>query len=149
MHCHGRTVSVAAMAASARPGPRGNTTNKSIRVDNDLWREYGEAIEAAGATRAGELRGLMRWQLGWPAAREPQQLVWTPWDPPEPREGPRGDSPNRAFRIEDDLWWAYLETVGSLGRTVTGELLGFIRWQLRKPGAERPQRLRVPAGGGD
>lgn len=35
------------------------TPNRAIRIDDDLWRDYGAACEAEGTTRSDEIRAHM------------------------------------------------------------------------------------------
>jgi hypothetical protein len=35
------------------------TPNRAIRVDDELWTDYGEACEAEGSTRSDDLRAHM------------------------------------------------------------------------------------------
>ncbi|GGU61572.1 hypothetical protein [Lentzea flava] len=58
------------MAARARG--EGKTPVKNIRVEHELWNEFGEACEATGADRATVLRTFMRWYLRQgPAPKRP------------------------------------------------------------------------------
>lgn len=35
------------------------TPNRAIRIEDDLWRDYGEACEADGTTRSDDVRAHM------------------------------------------------------------------------------------------
>lgn len=58
------------------------TDRKSIRVDSDLWDEFGEATAERKDGRSGVLREYMRWFLRKPDAALPE--------PDALEEGPRG-----------------------------------------------------------
>lgn len=53
-----------------------NTPVRKFRADDDLWNDFGKAVEAspdAEADRAKVLRQLMRWFIGRPGARLPDR----------------------------------------------------------------------------
>ena len=51
--------------------PMRGTKREAIRVDPDLWRDYGLACEALGTNRSADLRALMvRRVKAWKKAQE-------------------------------------------------------------------------------
>ena len=48
------------------------TDRRTIRVDPDLWNEFGRATAGGEDGRSGVLRDFMRWYLGKPGAELPQ-----------------------------------------------------------------------------
>jgi hypothetical protein len=60
MHCGTRKAEPAnAPATLCRVPNKPKTPNRVIRVDHDLWRDYGAACEADGITRSDDLRAYM------------------------------------------------------------------------------------------
>jgi 8-oxo-dGTP pyrophosphatase MutT (NUDIX family) len=53
--------------------PSRGTKRQTIRVDPDLWDEFGEATDDRLGGRSGVLRGFMRWFLGKPDAALPER----------------------------------------------------------------------------
>lgn len=47
---------------------------------------------------------------------------------------------SKSLRLEDDLWDDLEPATKQVGNTRTGVIRGFVRWYLRRPGAELPQR---------
>ena len=56
------------------------TRQRNLRIDDDLWDSFGEAIERASPEfdRSAVMRQLIRWYVGEPGAKLP--------DRPEPKE---------------------------------------------------------------
>ncbi|TYK45090.1 hypothetical protein [Actinomadura decatromicini] len=52
-------VSANAPAKILRVPNKPKTPNRVIRVDDDLWRDYGEACEAEGTSKSDDLRAHM------------------------------------------------------------------------------------------
>jgi len=52
--------------------PGRGTTKSGIRVPDELWRRFGELVEAAGTTRSEVLREFLRWYVGEPGAAAPE-----------------------------------------------------------------------------
>ena len=46
-------------ATLCRVPDKPKTPNRAIRVDDDLWRDYGSACETEGVTRSDDLRAYM------------------------------------------------------------------------------------------
>jgi len=60
MHRNSRTAVIAnAPDTLFRVPNKPKTPNRVIRVDNDLWRDYGAACETDGVTRSDDLRAYM------------------------------------------------------------------------------------------
>jgi hypothetical protein len=62
VHMHlskSKSGSTAAAGTITRVPNQPKTPNRVIRVDDDLWREYGAACEAEGGTRSDDLRAHM------------------------------------------------------------------------------------------
>jgi hypothetical protein len=54
-------------------------------------------------------------------------------------------TPNRAVRVDDELWQEAGQAAAAAGTDRTKLLNQFLRWYLRRPGAalpERPERAR-------
>jgi len=49
------------------------TDRRTIRVEPDLWDEFGVAADAQPDKRSGVLREFMRWYLGKPGAELPSR----------------------------------------------------------------------------
>jgi hypothetical protein len=49
------------------------TDRRTIRVEPDLWDEFGQATESEPDGRSGILRDFMRWYLGKPGAELPER----------------------------------------------------------------------------
>jgi metal-responsive CopG/Arc/MetJ family transcriptional regulator len=50
------------------------TPHRQVRVDDDLWDRFGEAVERQGAPdRSVVLREFMAWYVREPGARSPQR----------------------------------------------------------------------------
>jgi metal-responsive CopG/Arc/MetJ family transcriptional regulator len=49
------------------------TPNRVVRVDDDLWRDFGDAIEDEGTTRSEAIRTFIRWYLRRPGAKLPDR----------------------------------------------------------------------------
>lgn len=47
---------------------------------------------------------------------------------------------SKSLRLEDDLWDELAPAAEQVGNTRTGVIRGFVRWYLRRPGAQLPQR---------
>lgn len=47
---------------------------------------------------------------------------------------------SKSIRLEDDLWDDLEPATKQVGNTRTGVIRGFVRWYLRRPGAQLPQR---------
>ncbi len=60
------------MPSQAKPS---HTPNRVLRVEEDLWRDYGEACEAEGTTRSDDLRAYMTRKV---RARKRRQQAETP-----------------------------------------------------------------------
>ena len=51
--------------------PMRGTKREAIRVEPDLWRDYGEACKALGTDRSKDLRALMERRVrAWKRARQ-------------------------------------------------------------------------------
>ena len=62
VHMHrntGREEAAFAFGTICRVPNKPKTPNRVIRVDDQLWRDYGEACEAEGTTRSDDLRAHM------------------------------------------------------------------------------------------
>ncbi|SMD24230.1 hypothetical protein SAMN05660733_07685 [Lentzea albidocapillata] len=59
------------MAARARG--EGKTPVRPIRVEDDLWAEFGEACGEIGHDRSSALRAFMEWLARRPGAKLPQR----------------------------------------------------------------------------
>lgn len=55
--------------------PSRGTNRRTIRVDPDLWDEFGVAAVDQPENRSGVLREFMRWYLGKPGAELPRRKV--------------------------------------------------------------------------
>ncbi len=49
------------------------TPIQGMRVDQDLWQEFGEAAAERGTTRSAALREFIRWYVHSPGARLPER----------------------------------------------------------------------------
>jgi hypothetical protein len=49
------------------------TDRRTIRVEPDLWDEFGEATSGGEDSRSGVIREFMRWYLRKPDAKLPQR----------------------------------------------------------------------------
>lgn len=70
------------MSKNSRRNVRGVTVNKTVRIEDELWQEFGDALALVGGTRAEEIRNTIRWQLGLPDAVAPRRLI-------NPKDRPR------------------------------------------------------------
>ncbi len=49
------------------------TARQTIRIDEALWRAFGEATEAGGEDRSTVLREFIRWYVREPSSRLPKR----------------------------------------------------------------------------
>lgn len=49
------------------------TKHRSVRLEDDLWRDLEPAARAAGFDRSGVIRQFVRWYLRIPGAKLPQR----------------------------------------------------------------------------
>ena len=54
---------------------------------------------------------------------------------------------HRSVRLEDNLWKRLKPAARAIGFDRAGVIRQFVRWYLRIPGAELPQRPELPGGG--
>lgn len=57
------------------------TPVRPIRVDADLWDEFGKAATASDSDRSAVLRAFMAWYARRPGAKPPTRPATTPSDP--------------------------------------------------------------------
>jgi metal-responsive CopG/Arc/MetJ family transcriptional regulator len=50
------------------------TARQTIRVDEKLWEEFGEACNETDSDRSSYLRDVIRWALGKPKSPAPRRL---------------------------------------------------------------------------
>lgn len=59
--------------SAARARGEGKTPIRPVRVENDLWEDFGEACAALETDRSAALRNFMAWMSGRPEGKLPRR----------------------------------------------------------------------------
>ncbi|PXY20847.1 hypothetical protein [Prauserella muralis] len=58
-------------------------------------------------------------------------------------------TPTQNIRVDEDLWREAREVAEAMGTDRSSAVRAFLRWYVRRPGAELPERPGGPGGDGE